>query len=195
MNVSEAVLGRRSVRAFLDTPVPRALIEEALTKAARSPSGGNVQPWQLYLMSGEPLAEFKALIAKRVRQTPMGEPPLEYDIYPKSLKPPYRDYRYKNGEDLYGVLGIPRDQRPVNYYQLLGISPNESNVEVIEDAATRQSSHVRTYQLGNHAEECQRLLNEISQAKTVEDLTNLINGAGLNFQAQINADNTGINVQ
>ena len=63
-------------------------------------------------------------------------------------------------------LGIPREQRPVTYYQLLGISPNETDIDVIEDAATRQSSHVRTYQLGNHAEACQRLLNEISQAKT-----------------------------
>jgi len=41
----------------------------------------------------------------------MGEPPLEYEVYPKSLKPPYRDYRFKNGEDLYGVLGIPRENK------------------------------------------------------------------------------------
>ncbi len=111
MNVSEAMLGRRSVRAFLDTPVPRALIEEALTKAARAPSGGNVQPWQIYVVSGESLAQFKTLMAQRIRQTPMGEPPLEYEVYPKSLKPPYRDYRFKVGEDLYGALGIPRENK------------------------------------------------------------------------------------
>ena len=111
MNVSEAVLGRRSVRAFLDTPVPRDVLEAALTKAARAPSGGNVQPWQLYVVTGEPLARFKAQIAKRLRQAPMGEPPLDYEVYPKSLKAPYRDYRYKNGEDLYGLLGIPRENK------------------------------------------------------------------------------------
>ena len=111
MNVSEAVLGRRSVRAFLDTAVPRALLEEALTKASRAPSGGNLQPWQIYVVSGEPLVELKALVAKRIKQTPMGEPPLEYDVYPKSLKSPYRDYRFKNGEDLYGLLDIPRENK------------------------------------------------------------------------------------
>ena len=111
MNVSEAVLSRRSVRAFLDTPVPRAQLEEALTKASRAPSGGNLQPWQIYVVSGEPLVELKALVAKRIKQTPMGEPPLEYDVYPKSLKSPYRDYRFKNGEDLYGLLDIPRENK------------------------------------------------------------------------------------
>ena len=111
MNVSEAVQGRRSVRAFLDTPVPRALLEEALSKAARAPSGGNLQPWQIYVVSGEPLVEFKALVAQRARQSPMGEAPLEYEIYPKSLKPPYRDYRFKNGEDLYATLDIPRENK------------------------------------------------------------------------------------
>ncbi|MDE0854403.1 MAG: nitroreductase [Nevskia sp.] len=111
MNVSEAVLGRRSVRAFRDTPVPRTVLEEVLAKAARAPSGGNVQPWQLYVLSGEPLGRFKAQIGKRLAQSPMGEPPLDYEVYPKGLKAPYRDYRFKNGEDLYGLLGIPRQDK------------------------------------------------------------------------------------
>jgi hypothetical protein len=64
-------------------------------------------------------------------------------------------------------LGIPREQRPVTLYQLLGISAGETDVEVIEDAATRQSTHVRTYQLGSQAEVCQRILNEIAQARSV----------------------------
>jgi hypothetical protein len=64
-------------------------------------------------------------------------------------------------------LGIPRGKRPVTHYQLLGISPTETDAEVIEDAAIRQSTHVRTYQLGQHAEVCQRILNEIAQARRV----------------------------
>ena len=62
-------------------------------------------------------------------------------------------------------LGIPRDQRPITHYQLLSVSPKETDAEVIEDAAIRQSTHVRTYQLGPHAEICQRVLNEIAQAR------------------------------
>jgi hypothetical protein len=62
-------------------------------------------------------------------------------------------------------LAIPRDQRPPTYYQLLGIARDETDREVIEEAALRQTSHVRTYQTGPYAQQCQTLLNEIGQAK------------------------------
>ena len=61
-------------------------------------------------------------------------------------------------------LGIPRDQRPPTYYQLLGISPDEQDVEVIEEAALMRIAHLRNYQLGPHAEECSRLLRELGEA-------------------------------
>jgi hypothetical protein len=62
-------------------------------------------------------------------------------------------------------LAIPKDQRPPTYYQLLGISLQESDREVIEEAAVRQSMHLRTYQIGPNAELCTRLLNEIARAQ------------------------------
>lgn len=62
-------------------------------------------------------------------------------------------------------LGIPKDQRPPTHYQLLGIAPGESDPEVIDEAAVRQTAHVRTYQIGQHGADCTRLLNEISVAK------------------------------
>jgi hypothetical protein len=64
-------------------------------------------------------------------------------------------------------LGIAKDQRPPNHYQLLGVPVGEADLEVIEEAAVRQSAHVRTYQLGAHAADCARILNEIALAKTV----------------------------
>jgi nitroreductase len=111
MTVSEAVLSRRSVRAFLDTTVPMGVIEEILRKASRAPSGGNVQPWKLYVVSGEPLEQFKKLAARRVVECPGGEMPAEYNVYPQPLKAPYRDYRFKNGEDYYGLVGLPREDK------------------------------------------------------------------------------------
>jgi WD40 repeat protein len=63
-------------------------------------------------------------------------------------------------------LGIPKEQRPATYYQLLGISPSETDRDVIEEAAIRQTTHLRAYQIGPHAQECTRLLNEIAQART-----------------------------
>jgi nitroreductase len=108
MTVTEAVLSRRSVRAFLDTPVPLPLIEAILTKASRAASGGNVQPWQLYVVTGDALSGFKARMSQRLVESAEGDLPLEYHVYPQPLKAPYRDYRFKNGEDYYALAGIPR---------------------------------------------------------------------------------------
>jgi WD40 repeat protein len=64
-------------------------------------------------------------------------------------------------------LGIKPGQRPPTYYQLLGIEPDEQDPEVIEEAAVRQTTHLRAYQIGAHADDCTRLLNEIAQARTI----------------------------
>jgi hypothetical protein len=62
-------------------------------------------------------------------------------------------------------LGIPKHQRPPTHYQLLGIEAGEQDVEVIEEAAVKQTTHVRAYQLGAHAAECTRILKEIAVAR------------------------------
>ena len=63
MNASEAIARRVSIRAFTDQPVDKAVVAEILEKAARAPSGGNLQPWRVYAITGAPLAEFKARVA------------------------------------------------------------------------------------------------------------------------------------
>lgn len=110
MKVSEAIATRRSVRGFLDEPVDGAVIRRILEQAARAPSGGNLQPWHLYVVGGDELTRLKEIMAKRVFEAPKGEP-TEYDIYPKELVAPYTDRRFQVGEDLYGHLGIPRENR------------------------------------------------------------------------------------
>ncbi len=62
-------------------------------------------------------------------------------------------------------LSIPKQYRPPTYYQLLGIDPDETDPEVIKEAALRQTSHVRMYQTGPYAEACTKLLNEIALAR------------------------------
>lgn len=108
--VSAAVDSRMSVRGFTDQPVDGELIRKLLQKASRAPSGGNLQPWQLYAVGGDDLQAFKDIMAVRVREAPTGEDP-EYSVYPPGLKSPYRDYRFQVGEDMYGLLGIPRDDK------------------------------------------------------------------------------------
>ncbi len=110
MDVAQAVAGRHSTRDFLPTPVPGELIRHVLAAASRAPSGGNVQPWQIDIVAGARLDELKAVMRRRLVEIAAGAPAEErdYDIYPKDLPSPHRDYRFKVGEDMYGRLGIPR---------------------------------------------------------------------------------------
>ncbi len=110
LSVSEAVAQRLSVRAFTDTPVDNALITDVLTRATRAPSGGNLQPWRLYVLNGEAMARFRALMETRLAENPMGETP-EYNVYPPNLKEPYRSRRFGIGEAMYEKLGIPREDK------------------------------------------------------------------------------------
>ncbi len=110
ITVSEAITTRRSVRGFLPTEVDGALLRRIVETASRAPSGGNLQPWHIDVVGGGRLAELKAIMARRVMEAPTGEPQ-QYDIYPKILTSPYKDYRFQVGEDLYGALGIPRESK------------------------------------------------------------------------------------
>ena len=116
MSVSEAIDSRMSCRAFLSTPVPGTVIRELLEAAKRAPSGGNLQPWHVYALSGEPLQELRALIAAKLPGQPMGEGS-EYNMYPPNLTEPYRTRRFKCGEDLYATINVPRDDRPARLAQ------------------------------------------------------------------------------
>ena len=113
MNVTEAVASRRSIRAFLDTPVSNTLLRELLKKSARAPSGGNVQPWQVQVVNGSRMQDFQEHLAQ---QDPREKP--AYEIYPKDLPSPYRDSRFKVGEDMYGLLGIPREDKAGRFAHL-----------------------------------------------------------------------------
>jgi nitroreductase len=110
VDVSEAIATRRSVRGFLDRPVDPQVLRNVLEKAARAPSGGNLQPWHIYVVGGDELTRLKEIMSKRVFEAPKGEP-TEYDIYPKALGEPYASRRFEVGEDLYGHLGIPREDK------------------------------------------------------------------------------------
>ena len=113
MNVTEAVTARRSIRSFLDTPVSDTLLRELLEKSARAPSGGNVQPWQVHVVNGTRTQDFLT----HLQNQEMREQPA-YDIYPKELPSPYRDSRFKVGEDMYGLLGIPREDKAARFAHL-----------------------------------------------------------------------------
>ncbi|MGI5372414.1 nitroreductase family protein [Streptomyces sp. A244] len=114
MDVYEAVDSRRAVRAFSDEPVPRETLERVLAAASRAPSSGNLQPWHVYVVTGEPLAELKRRATARARAGDPGDD-REYPMYPADLASPYLDRFSAAAAQRYAALGIERDDpdRPV----------------------------------------------------------------------------------
>ena len=114
MNVTDAVLSRSSIRAFLDTPVSSNLIRDLLLKSSRSPSGGNLQPWRIYVLNNESMQNF-LLFQKKWNQP---ETPA-YEIYPSKLKEPYRTSRFDLGEQMYALLEIGREDKNARINQVM----------------------------------------------------------------------------
>jgi nitroreductase len=107
MDVYEAVMSRRAVRGFTDDPVPREVLERVLTAAGNAPSGSNVQPWRIYVVTGAPLTQLKKVATARVESKDSWDE-REYVMYPDDMKSPYSDRRSAFGRDRYGALGIQR---------------------------------------------------------------------------------------
>lgn len=110
MDVYEAVGSRRAVRRFSGEAVPRETLERVLSAAARSPSGGNLQPWRVYVLAGTPLAELKQRTAERVAAGDPGDE-REYPMYPSGLKAPYRQRRSAAARQRFTALKVPREDR------------------------------------------------------------------------------------
>ena len=114
MDISEAVLKRSSIRAFLDTPIDNQIIEDLLCQASRSPSGGNLQPWKIVVINNQSMKDFLDF------QNSWDKPEApSYDIYPSGLKEPYRTSRYELGEQMYSLLGIARDDKEGRLLQVM----------------------------------------------------------------------------
>lgn len=113
MNVSEALKARVSIRVFKPDPIPEALVRELLELARYAPSGGNLQPWKVIAVAG---VERDAVVALAKANLPGAED--DRPVYPANLWEPYRTRRYKVGEDMYALLGIPRENRPARLMHL-----------------------------------------------------------------------------
>jgi nitroreductase len=117
--VDAAIKSRRSVRAFLPTPVPRSTVEQILDTASRAPSGTNTQPWKVYVLTGKA----KAALSRKIRAV-YDDPAQqslhteEYDYYPTEWVAPYIDRRRQTGWGLYSLLGIGREDKQRMHEQL-----------------------------------------------------------------------------
>jgi nitroreductase len=114
MKVSDAVLSRKSIRAFKSNPIENSILRELLEKSARSATGGNLQPWKIKVLNGQKMKDFLAFQDAWTKPETPG-----YDIYPPKLKEPYRTSRYELGEQMYHLLGIKREDKEGRINQVL----------------------------------------------------------------------------
>jgi nitroreductase len=110
VTVTQALKQRISIRQFLPEPLPKEVVTEVLEVARWAPSGGNLQPWRVIAVAG---AERDAVTALALRSNVGATTDVDdgRPVYPANLWEPYRTRRYKLGEDMYALLGIPRTDR------------------------------------------------------------------------------------
>jgi nitroreductase len=106
MELQEAIRARRSIRSFLPKPVPEETIQELISEALWAPSWANTQPWEIIVVTGEPLERFKkenkeALVSG---QTSIPDIPM-----PKKWPAELKNRSVELGKSIFGSLSIDRD--------------------------------------------------------------------------------------
>jgi nitroreductase len=105
--VDAVMAGRHAVRAYLSTPVASTTIEEVLAVARRAPSGTNLQPWRVHVLTGAARQRLVDAVCAAYDSEEPGHQ-AEYNYYPAEFFEPYLARRRKIGWDLYGLLGIEK---------------------------------------------------------------------------------------
>ncbi len=110
--VDAAITSRRSIRAFLPTPVPREVVQQILAVASRAPSGTNTQPWRVHVLTGRArqalASDIRSAFDNPEERARHAE---EYAYYPTEWRSPYVERRRKVGWDLYALLGIGKTDK------------------------------------------------------------------------------------
>jgi len=117
MTITQTIRTRISTRAFLNKPVTRETINELLDITRWSPSGGNVQPWRVDVVTGR-ARERVINTVKKAMAGNMFSNEAELQVYPSKLWEPHRTYRYGVGEAMYEKLGIPREDKAARFAHL-----------------------------------------------------------------------------
>ena len=102
MDIKKAVLTRKSIRGFKPDPIPREVLNEIIEAAVRAPSSDNSQPWEIYVLQGEPLDKIRAENIKAVEEGMAGKDFLPYE-------PTYRKRQVDLAIQLFQLMGITRE--------------------------------------------------------------------------------------
>ena len=114
--VRYAITSRRSIRGFLPTPVEPVILMELLAIAGRAPSGSNIQPWKVHVLTGPALERLRsALTDAFANDVPEVR---EYQYYPRHWRDPYLRRRRDVGWALYELAGVPRGDKAAGRRQM-----------------------------------------------------------------------------
>jgi len=129
MQFDEVVLGRRSIRGFKKTPVPKALIQEVIALAIRAPSSLNTQPWNFYVVTGEPLDKIrKGNTERNLAGVPASREIRSHGGYEGI----HRERQIEIAKQLFAVMGIERhDQVARQDWVLRGFRQFDAPVSVV----------------------------------------------------------------
>ena len=129
MQFDEVVLGRRSIRGYKSEPVPRALIEEVLALAMRSPSSMNTQPWHFHVVTGNVLDNIRK---ENTEKNIAGVPPSREIKSPLGYEGMHRERQIEIAIQLFKEMGIKRDDKKSrNDWVLRGFRQFDAPVAVI----------------------------------------------------------------
>lgn len=106
-DVFEAARTRRSIRAYTDQPVPKDVLREIVEVARYAPSGSNIQPWRVHVLTGASLQRVGGAIKRAFLDDEPGHK-RDYDYYTEPIEEPYLARRRQCGWGLYGTLEIGR---------------------------------------------------------------------------------------
>jgi len=109
MNVSDALIARKSTRAFLPQQVDKAIIDRILSAARHAPSGTNTQPWQVAVVTGETKQQLCQELETAFRNHV--ERQMDYHYYPEEWVDPYKSRRKACGLQMYSTLHITREDK------------------------------------------------------------------------------------
>ena len=125
----EVVLGRRSIRGFKREPLPKDVIKDVIAMAMRAPSSLNTQPWNFYVVSGEPLDRIRAGNTER---NLAGVPDSREFRGHGGYEGPHRERQIEIAKQLFGAMGIARDDKPARQdWVLRGFRQFDAPVSVV----------------------------------------------------------------
>lgn len=183
LTYDEVVLGRRSIRGFKREPVPKSVIRDVIAMAMRAPSSLNTQPWNFYVVSGEPLDRIRAGNTER---NLAGVPDSREFRSHGGYEGAHRERQIEIAKQLFGAMGIARDDKPARQdWVLRGFRQFDAPVSVVV-------TYDRSIHGGDIAPfDCGAVTNALVNAAWSRGLGCVINSQGI-MQSPVVREHAGI---